>query len=867
MNYPELLPRLARGLCRRVASALAAAVSVLAPAVASAQISYTGSPYVQNFDSLASSGSAAPFVDNTTIPGWYVENHDTGYATGDVTGALLFAGSRQAQSDNYTPGTGSSNTGALYSFGVAGVNGVEDRALGAIGSGTPDDFFIGMAVKNDTGLPLSSFTVTYDGEQWRLAGNATQRAETVYAFYRIGGTAFDGTGTWTPLTALDFTSPNVSASASGSALDGNASGNRVEGRTATVSAPVQPGDIVWILWMDIDHGGSDHGMALDNVQFTATTATAGAPVISSSTSATGAANSAFVYQIVASGSPSSYGASDLPAWLSVNTSTGELTGTPTAPGVFPVTVSATNGTGTGSAVVTITISPDPRAPVIASGQTITHLINTALSYQVQASNSPTSFAIGTIPNGLFFDTAAGVISGTPTTTATFNNIPVSATNEFGTGTGTINIALVSAPVYTGDLVISAYAGASDFSVTLGFTQSPFAYLFENLPPGLVNNSGAVLSGTVPSAGEYSFTVTATNDQGSTAVTVALKVIDSTAQAAITQNVVVNKFSNSEPDRVELLVIGNGTPGSTVDMRGMILKDFSGDIANDGGGRHVFSNDSLWSAVPAGTLVVLSAGVSQPQDESVSDHVLAINLGNTTYFAGSGSFDIATREMVMIKAAGMGTGGVAGGIHALASGGTTAAQYVAFLGPKIGATATTAFGFGVYVNNATSTLADFTGTGATGNVALASLSFGAANNPTNLAYIASLRPGSLSPVQAWRQTHFGVTTNSGDAADAADPDGDGIPNLIEYATGTHPMAANASVVDLAKSGDFLTLAFPVVEDASLTYTVQASNDLAAGFVPATGTVGTSGGIRTYTDDVSLATPGVRRFLRLQVGRAE
>ncbi len=866
MNYPQSFRRLARRLGRPSLLQVAALAAAVVSSTVSAQISYTGGTYVQNFDSLASSGSATAFTDNSTIPGWYVENYDTGYATGEVTSALLFAGTRQAQSDNYTPGTGSSNTGALYSFGVAGVNAVEERALGTVGSGTPDDFFVGMAVKNDTGVPLSGFTITYDGEQWRLAGNTTQRAETVYAFYRVGGTAFDGTGTWLPLTALNFTSPNVSASTTGSALDGNAAGNRVSGITATVSTPVQPGDIVWILWADMDHAGSDHGMALDNVQFTAVTATAGAPVISSATSVTGTANSSFTYQIVASGSPSSYGASDLPAWLSVNTSTGVLTGTPTAPGVFPVTVSATNGTGTGSAVVTITVNPDPLAPVIASGQSITHLINTPLTYQVQASNSPVSYTCGTLPAGLSFDTTTGVISGTPTTTANFTNVAISATNQYGTGTGTINVALVSEPAYTGDLVVSAYAGTSGFSYALGFTQSPFSYLFENLPAGLENLTGSTISGTVPAAGEYPITVTATNDYGATTITFTLKVLDAAAQAAIPQNVVVNKFSNSEPDRVELLVIGNGSPGSTVDMRGMIVKDFSNSIANDGGGRFTFSGNSLWAAVPAGTLIVLSAGNTLPQDESAADYVLAINLGNSTYFSASGSFDIATTEMVMIKAAGTGTGGVAGGIHALAAGSTTATQYAAFLGPKVGTTSTTAFGFGVYVNNASSALADYTGTGATGNVAIASLSFGASNNATNQTYITSLRAAVSTPLQTWRQTYFGTTANSGNAADAFDYDGDGIPNLLEYATGTNPTVANVGVVTLAKSGDFLTLSFPVIGDASVTYTVQASNDLAS-FATATGSISTTGGVSTYTDNVSLSTAGVRRFLRLQVSHTE
>jgi hypothetical protein len=47
------------------------------------------------------------------------------------------------------------------------------------------------------------------------------------------------------------------------------------------------------------------------------------------------------------------------------------------------------------------------------------------------------------------------------------------------------------------------------------------------------------------------------------------------------------------------------------------------------------------------------------------------------------------------------------------------------------------------------------------------------------------------LQNWRQTFFGTTLGSSHAADGADPDGDGVPNLIEFATGKNPTAANNS----------------------------------------------------------------------------
>jgi hypothetical protein len=92
------------------------------------------------------------------------------------------------------------------------------------------------------------------------------------------------------------------------------------------------------------------------VQIVPTASGPPAPVITSSTTATGTVGSAFSYQITATNSPTSYNATGLPAGLTVNTSTGAISGTPTAAGTSNVTISATNSGGTGTATLTLTVS-------------------------------------------------------------------------------------------------------------------------------------------------------------------------------------------------------------------------------------------------------------------------------------------------------------------------------------------------------------------------------------------------------------------------------------------------------------------------------------------------------------------------------
>src|SRR5439155_190589 len=70
---------------------------------------------------------------------------------------------------------------------------------------------------------------------------------------------------------------------------------------------------------------------------------AATPVITSPLTACGTVGVAFSYTITATNNPTSFTASPLPAGLSVNTSTGVISGTPTTAGTTNVTITASNG--------------------------------------------------------------------------------------------------------------------------------------------------------------------------------------------------------------------------------------------------------------------------------------------------------------------------------------------------------------------------------------------------------------------------------------------------------------------------------------------------------------------------------------------
>ena len=131
-----------------------------------------------------------------------------------------------------------------------------------------------------------------------------------------------------------------------------------------------------------------------------------------------------------------------------------------------------------------------------------------------------------------------------------------------------------------------------------------------------------------------------------------------------------------------------------------------------------------------------------------------------------------------------------------------------------------------------------------------------------AEVSATPANTVTAIESWRQTNFGTTANTGNAANTADPDGDGQSNLLEYALGTNPNAAGALSVTVGRVGNALSLGFSHGGDPTLVYKIEASNDLVTWGTVHTYGPFSSAGNKTYTDTVSLDSQA-RRFLRLVV----
>ncbi|MDP2138281.1 MAG: SMP-30/gluconolactonase/LRE family protein, partial [Candidatus Didemnitutus sp.] len=137
--------------------------------------------------------------------------------------------------------------------------------------------------------------------------------------------------------------------------------------------------------------GATNATGTGNATLTITVAALpAAPTFASSTfSAAGTVGTAFSYTITATGSPTSYVASPLPAGLVRNATTGAITGTPTTAGTTSVQLGATNSLGTSNATLTITITAAAAPPTVIT-QPVNRTVTAGQSttFTVAAGNDP-----------------------------------------------------------------------------------------------------------------------------------------------------------------------------------------------------------------------------------------------------------------------------------------------------------------------------------------------------------------------------------------------------------------------------------------------------------------------------------------------
>jgi len=213
--------------------------------VTSAQISLTGATYSQNFNNLGTTTGA--------VTGGSLNNRDASL------NGWYFVESGSGSNTTITAGTGSAATGDTYNLGTSGG---ADRSLGGLQSGSNIPT-IGFYFTNNTGATITSLTISYFGETWRVG--TINRSDRLDFQYSTDATSLT-TGNWIDFDNLDYANPGQSTlgTTGGTILHSATISNTITGLT------IANGATFFIRWNDFSATGADDAIGVDDFSLTAT---------------------------------------------------------------------------------------------------------------------------------------------------------------------------------------------------------------------------------------------------------------------------------------------------------------------------------------------------------------------------------------------------------------------------------------------------------------------------------------------------------------------------------------------------------------------------------------------------------------------
>ena len=239
-------------------------------------IAYTAptAVYSQNFDSLPNPGTNSVNTANpVTINGitYSLGNpYDFAYpvlSTGSgglgISALAGWYGSSVASS-KFGATDGDQTTGGQLSFGLPGSS---NRALGLLATSTTLGTAFGARFINGSSITLTRMNLQVAGEVWRQSDKP--KTLQFYYFVDLTGTNTFITSVTAFIPALNVSFPTVAKAMVGP-VDGTSSLNQtnlsVLNQTIT-NWP--PGAALWLVWQMTDSAGSAQGLAIDNMNFSA----------------------------------------------------------------------------------------------------------------------------------------------------------------------------------------------------------------------------------------------------------------------------------------------------------------------------------------------------------------------------------------------------------------------------------------------------------------------------------------------------------------------------------------------------------------------------------------------------------------------
>ena len=258
-------------------------------------------------------------------------------------------------------------------------------------------------------------------------------------------------------------------------------------------------------------------------------ATNKAPTISGTPATTGTAGAAYLFIPTASDADNdalTFSISNRPQWAAFNTTSGQLSGTPTAAGTAAnIRISVSDGkASTALAAFTITVAGPPnQAPVISGTPATSVVAGAAYSFQPAATDADANttfvWSIQNKPTWATFSTTTGKLSGTAGSAGSYANIRITVSD------GKANVSLpvfaiqVTAAANRAPTISGTPATSVAVNAVYSFTptasdadQDMLSFSVQNKPSwATFSISNGKLSGTPTSSGSFSGIVISVSD--------------------------------------------------------------------------------------------------------------------------------------------------------------------------------------------------------------------------------------------------------------------------------------------------------------------------------------------------------------------
>ncbi|MBB5032490.1 MBG domain-containing protein [Prosthecobacter vanneervenii] len=525
-----------------------------------------------------------------------------------------------------------------------------------------------------------------------------------------------------------------------------------------------------------------------------------------------------------------------------------------AGGQSNVTVTATDLDGnTVSQTFAVTVNQAPS--ITSAAPSANGAVGSAYSFTYTATGYPVptfSVTSGALPAGLTLS-SAGVISGTCSTAGTYSGV-VTATNSNGTTTQSFSITV---PKLSGTVNLGGLSPTYDGTAKTATSTTT--------PSGLTVTYTYNGSSTAPTnAGTYTVvgTINDTNYQGS--ATGSMTIAKATATVSLGSlsptydGTAKSVTSTTTPNGLTVTYTYNGSSTAPTNAGSYPVVATINDTNYQGTANGTLTISKASGSISLGSLSQTYNGTARTVTSTTTPNGLTVTYtynGSSSAPTNAGSYPIvATINDTNYQGTANGTLNVAQATASIALSGLTqvydgAAKPVTAVTTPVGLTvnityngsSTAPSGFGSYTVAASISDTNYTGTQG-GTLVI---------------------QGQSS--SSWKSQHFTAgQISAGLSADNADPDGDGVKNLAEYAMGTDPLARNTPPQPTVDANG-LTLIFTRPKALpDVTYSAE-STDSFGSWNPVTLEVITDGPVQTVRARDTLSSGNTtRRFMRLIFG---